>query len=328
MLAFIAQRTLIMIPTMILISVIVFIVIQLPPGDYLDTLVSQMASQGDRVDDAQLVALRARYGLDQPLVIQYFHWIGGIITRGDFGQSFEWNKPITELIVPRLALTLGIASVVLILTAIIAIPIGIYSAVRQYSIGDHIATFFGFIGLAIPNVLLTLALLYLTFITFGLEPGGLFSREYQNAPWSVGKVLDLVAHLWIPVVVLTLAGTAEVIRVMRAQMLDEITRPYVETARAKGLGETRLLLRYPARIAINPIVSKLGWMLPIILSSEAIVSVIVDIPTTGPLLLRALLAQDMYLAGAIILMLSAITVVGTLVSDVLLAIIDPRIRAA
>lgn len=328
MLAFILKRTLIMIPTMALVSVIVFAVIQLPPGDYLDTLVAQMASQGDRVDDAQLAALRARYGLDQPIVVQYLTWVGNIVLHGDFGQSFEWNKPVTELVVPRLGLTLGIASVVLVLTAVIAIPIGIYSAVRQYSIGDHLATLFGFIGLAIPNVLLTLALLYLTFITFGLEPGGLFSREYQNAPWSVGKALDLLGHLWIPIVVLTLAGTAEIIRVMRAQMLDELVKPYVETARAKGLGETRLVLRYPARIAINPIVSKLGWMLPIILSSEAIVSVIVDIPTTGPLLLRALLAQDMYLAGAIILLLAAITVVGTLVSDILLALLDPRIRAA
>lgn len=328
MLVYILKRALIMIPTMALISVIVFIVIQLPPGDYLDTLVAQMASQGDRVDDAQLAALRARYGLDQPVVVQYARWIGNILFHGDFGQSFEWNKPITELILPRLGLTLGIASVVLVLTATIAVPIGIYSAVYQYSFGDHLATFFGFIGLAIPNVLLTLGLLYLTFITFGLEPGGLFSRQYQNAPWSLGKALDLLAHLWIPIVVLTLAGTAEIIRVMRAQMLDELVKPYVETARAKGLREMRLVVRYPARVAINPIVSKLGWMLPIILSSEAIVSVIVDIPTTGPLLLRALLAQDMYLAGAIILMLAAITVVGTLISDILLALLDPRIRAA
>ncbi|WP_108660229.1 ABC transporter permease [Acuticoccus kandeliae] len=326
MLAFVLRRVLVMIPTMILISIIVFAVIQLPPGDYLDTLVSQMASQGDRVDDAQLAALRARYGLDQPLVVQYLNWITGIVLHGDFGQSFEWNKPIAELIMPRLGLTLGIASTVLVLTGLIAIPIGVYSAVRQYSLGDHLATLFGFIGLAIPNVLLTLGLLYFTFVTFGLEPGGLFSREYQNAPWSFGRVLDLAAHLWIPITVLTLAGTAEVIRVMRATMLDELVKPYVETARAKGLSEARLIARYPVRIALNPIVSKLGWMMPIILSSEAIVSVIVDIPTTGPLLLRALLAQDMYLAGAIILMLAAITVIGTLVSDVLLAVIDPRIR--
>ena len=328
MIAYILRRLLIMIPTMVLISVVVFAVIQLPPGDYLDTLVAQMASQGDRVDDAQLAALRARYGLDQPLAVQYLTWIGNIVMHGDFGQSFEWNKPIAELIMPRIGLTLGIASVVLFLTSIIAIPIGVYSAVRQYSIGDHLATFFGFIGLAIPNVLLTLGLLYITFITFGLEPGGLFSREYQNAPWSLGKVADLIAHLWIPVVVLTLAGTAEIIRVMRATMLDELVKPYVETARAKGLSEQLLIARYPVRLALNPIVSKLGWMMPIILSSEAIVSVIVDIPTTGPLLLRALLAQDMYLAGAIILMLAFITVVGTLISDVLLAVLDPRIRYA
>lgn len=328
MLNYIARRVLIMIPTMLVISMIVFVVIQLPPGDYLDTLVAQLASQGDRVDPAQLDALRARYGLDQPLVMQYFTWLQRIVFHFDFGQSFEWNKPVTELVGGRLLLTIALAVTVLFLTAAIAIPIGVYSSVNQYSIGDHFATLFGFIGLAIPNVLLTLALLYVSFVYFGIEPGGLFSRAYQDAPWSVARAVDLLKHLWIPIAVLTLAGTAEVIRVIRASMLDELSRPYVETARAKGLSETRMIVKYPVRIALSPIVSKLGWMIPIIISSEAIVSVIVDIPTTGPLLLRALLAQDMYLAGAIILMLAFITVVGTLISDILLALLDPRIRYA
>lgn len=328
MLTYIARRLLIMIPTMLVISMIVFAVIQLPPGDYLDTLVSQLASQGDRVDPAQLELLRSRYGLDQPLVIQYLTWLQRIVFDLDFGQSFEWNKPVTDLIGGRLLLTIGLAVTVLFLTTVIAIPIGVYSSVNQYSIGDHIATLFGFVGLAIPNVLLALALLYVSFVYFGVEPGGLLSRAYQDAPWSVARVLDMLSHLWIPVAVLTLAGTAEVIRVIRASMLDELSRPYVETVRAKGLSETRMIVKYPVRIALSPIVSKLGWMIPIIISSEAIVSVIVDIPTTGPLLLRALLAQDMYLAGAIILLLSFITVVGTLISDILLVLLDPRIRYA
>ena len=289
---------------------------------------SQLASQGDRIDPAQLAAIRARYGLDQPVVVQYLTWLERIVLHGDFGQSFEWNKPVTEVIGGRLLLTIALAMVVLLLTTLIAIPIGVYSSVRQYSIGDHVATLFGFIGLAIPNVLLTLALLYVSFVYFGVEPGGLFSRAYQDAPWSPARVWDLATHLWIPVAVLTLAGTAEVIRVIRASMLDELSRPYVETARAKGLSEPAMIVKYPVRLALSPIVSKLGWMLPIIISSEAIVSVIVDIPTTGPLLLRSLLAQDMYLAGAIILLLAFITVIGTLISDILLALLDPRIRYA
>ncbi len=326
MLSYVVKRILIMIPMMVAISLIVFVVIQLPPGDFLESLVSQLASQGDRIDPAQLLVLKARYGLDQPMAVQYLTWIKGIVLHGDFGQSFEWNKPVAELIGGRIWLTLAISVTVLILTSAIAIPIGVYSSVRQYSLGDHLATLFGFIGLAIPNVLLTLALLYVAFVYFGLEPGGLFSRHYQNAAWSFGRVLDLGKHLWIPLTVLTLAGTAEVIRVMRATMLDELDKPYVETARAKGLSEARLIAKYPVRLALNPIVSKLGWMIPIIVSSETIVSVIVDIPTTGPLLLRALLTQDMYLAGAIILVLSFVTVVGTLVSDILLVLLDPRIR--
>lgn len=328
MLPFILKRLALMVPTMLVISVIVFVVIQLPPGDFLDTLASQLASQGEGLNDSQITLLRERYGLEQPLVIQYFKWVANIVTALDFGQSFEWNKSVLEVIAPRFWITIGIALLALALTALLAIPVGIYVSLRQYSFGDNLATFLSFLGLAIPNVLLTLVLMYASFTLLGASPGGLFSEAYRDAPWSLGKVADLLAHLWIPVAVLATAGTAEIVRVMRATMLDELSKPYVETARAKGLSEAGLTVKYPARIAINPIVSKLGWMLPIIVSSEAVVSIVADIPTMGPLLLRSLLAQDMYLAGAIILLLAFFTVVGTLVSDILLALIDPRIRLA
>ncbi|MBS7699826.1 MULTISPECIES: ABC transporter permease [unclassified Chelatococcus] len=328
MLAFIIKRTALMVPTMLIISAIVFVVIQLPPGDFLDTLASQLASQGEGLADSQIALLRERYGLDQSILVQYLKWITNIVTALDFGQSFEWNKAVLDVIAPRFWVTLGIALLSLALTAVVAIPCGIYVSLRQYSLGDNLATFLSFLGLAVPNVLMTLVLMYASFTLFDANPGGLFSAQYQDAPWSVGRVLDLMAHLWIPVVVLATAGTAEVVRVMRATMLDELSKPYVDTARAKGLTEARLTMKYPARIAINPIVSKLGWMIPIIVSSEAVVSIVADIPTMGPLLLRSLLAQDMYLAGAIILLLAFLTVVGTLISDILLALLDPRIRHA
>ncbi|MBX3540447.1 MAG: ABC transporter permease [Chelatococcus sp.] len=328
MIAFIIKRTALMVPTMLIISAIVFVVIQLPPGDFLDTLASQLASQGEGLADSQIALLRERYGLDQSILVQYLKWITNIVTALDFGQSFEWNKAVLDVIAPRFWVTLGIALLSLALTAVVAIPCGIYVSLRQYSLGDNLATFLSFLGLAVPNVLMTLVLMYASFTLFDANPGGLFSAQYQDAPWSVGRVLDLMAHLWIPVVVLATAGTAEVVRVMRATMLDELSKPYVDTARAKGLTEARLTMKYPARIAINPIVSKLGWMIPIIVSSEAVVSIVADIPTMGPLLLRSLLAQDMYLAGAIILLLAFLTVVGTLISDILLALLDPRIRHA
>ncbi|CAH1693773.1 Peptide/nickel transport system permease protein [Hyphomicrobiales bacterium] len=328
MIAFIIKRTALMVPTMLIISAIVFVVIQLPPGDFLDTLASQLASQGEGLADSQIALLRERYGLDQSILVQYLKWITNIVTALDFGQSFEWNKAVLDVIAPRFWVTLGIALLSLALTAVVAIPCGIYVSLRQYSLGDNLATFLSFLGLAVPNVLMTLVLMYASFTLFDANPGGLFSAQYQDAPWSVGRVLDLMAHLWIPVAVLATAGTAEVVRVMRATMLDELSKPYVDTARAKGLTEARLTMKYPARIAINPIVSKLGWMIPIIVSSEAVVSIVADIPTMGPLLLRSLLAQDMYLAGAIILMLAFLTVVGTLISDILLALLDPRIRHA
>lgn len=326
MLVYIVKRMFYMIPTLIAISIVTFFIIQLPPGDFLTSLVMSLQEQGEQVDGAQIAALRERYGLDQPVIVQYWKWITGIVFRGDFGQSFEYNRPVSQLIWERLNLTFILSLATLVFIWIVAIPVGIYSAVRKYSLGDYIATFFGFIGLAIPNFLLALVLLYISFRYFGQSPGGLFSPDYVDAPWSFEKVLDLLAHLWIPMLVLGTAGTAGLIRTMRANLLDELGKPYVVTARAKGLSESRLLLKYPVRLALNPFVSSLNDVLVQLVSASAIVSIVLSLPTTGPLLLRALMSQDMYLAGSFILMMSVLTVVGTLLSDLLLAWIDPRIR--
>ena len=326
MLQFILKRILYMIPTLIAISMVSFIIIQLPPGDYLDTLMATLASQGEDVNYEAIQALEERYGLSQPVYVQYWKWVSGILLRGDFGQSFAWNKAVDELIWDRLMLTFIISLCSLVFVWIVAFPIGIYSAVRQYSIGDYVATFFGFIGLATPNFLLALILMYIAFKFFNQSVGGLFSPEYIDAAWSWGKILDLLAHLWVPVVIIGTAGTAGLIRIMRANLLDELKKPYVVTARAKGLSEWKLLFKYPVRIALNPFISTVGWVLPTLVSGAAIVSIVLSLPTTGPLMIRALLSQDMYLAGSFLLMLSVLTVIGTLVSDVLLAWLDPRIR--
>jgi peptide/nickel transport system permease protein len=315
-----------MIPTLFLISVVSFVIIQLPPGDFLTTYAAGLAAQGETIDPATLAALRQRYGLGEPFHVQYWRWITGIVLRGDFGQSFEWNRPVADLIWNRLGLTVLLSVATLVFVWAVALPIGIYSALRKYSIGDYVATFVGFIGLATPNFLLALILMYIGFAYFGQSVGGLFSPEYLDQPWSWGKIVDLLAHLWIPMVVIGTAGTAGLIRVMRANLLDEIGKPYVVTARAKGLPERRLLVKYPVRVALNPFVSTVGWILPGLISGEAIVAIVLSLPTTGPLLLRALTSQDMYLAGSFILMLSLLTVIGTLVSDLLLAWLDPRIR--
>ncbi|GAB4515818.1 MAG: ABC transporter permease [Anaerolineae bacterium] len=325
MLQYIVRRTLLMIPTIIAISVVAFIIIQLPPGDYLTSLVATMATQGEQIEQSSLEALKVRYGLGQPVYVQYFKWVWGIL-HGDFGQSFEWNKPVSDLIWDRLALTFVLSLSTLLFTWIVAFPIGIYSAVRQYSLGDYVFTFLGFIGLATPNFLLALVLMYISFKYFNQSVGGLFSPEFVEAPWSWAKVWDLAKHLWIPMIILGTSGTAGLIRIMRANLLDELHKPYVVTARAKGLPERKLILKYPVRVALNPFVSTVGWTLPSLVSGSAIVSVVLSLPTTGPLLLRALMAQDMYLAGSFILMLSILTVIGTLLSDILLAWLDPRIR--
>ncbi|WP_105384388.1 ABC transporter permease [Neorhizobium alkalisoli] len=326
MAGFLIRRLLYMIPMMFAISIVTFIIIQLPPGDFLTALTARLASQNETIDPGVIAGLRERYGLDQPLIVQYWKWISGILLRGDFGQSFDWNKPVSELIWSRLNLTMVVSLITLIFVWAVAFPIGIYSAVRQYSLGDYIATFFGFLGLAIPSFLLALVLMYFSAHYFGLSIGGLFSPQYMNAAWSWGKLWDLMKHMWIPVVVLGTGATAALIRIMRANLLDELNKPYVDMARARGLSETRLLLKYPVRAALNPFVSTLGWVLPHLVSGAVVVSIVLSLPTTGPLLLTALFAQDMYLAGSIILLMSVLTLIGTLVSDVLLAWLDPRIR--
>ena len=326
MLQYTIRRILYMIPTLFFVSIISFVIIQLPPGDYLTSVVTAMTATGETIDASALAAMEQRYGLGQPIYVQIWKWISGILLRGDFGQSFEWNQPVNELIWGRLMLTFTISLVTLLFTWIVAFPIGIYSAVRQYSIGDYVATIIGYMGLAIPNFLLALILMYIGFKYLNQSVGGLFSPEYVDAPLSIGKIWDLFLHLWIPVVIIGTAGTAGLIRIMRANLLDELHKPYVVTARAKGMTETRLTLKYPVRVALNPFVSTVGWTLPALVSGAAIVSIVLSLPTTGPLLLRALLSQDMYLAGSFILLLSVLTIIGTLISDILLAWLDPRIR--
>lgn len=326
MLEYIGRRILYMIPTVFAVSLVSFIIIQLPPGDYLTTYLAQLSAAGDLVEEDVIAALEVRYGLGQPLYVQYYKWISGILLRGDFGHSFEWDLPVKALLWERLGLTMVLSLTTLLFTWMIAFPIGIYSAVKQYSLGDYLFTTIGFIGLAVPNFLLALVLMYFSFKYLNQSVGGLFSQEYMDAPWNWDKFVDLLGHLWIPVVILGTAGTAGLIRIMRANLLDELRKPYVKTARAKGLSETKLLLKYPVRVALNPFVSTIGWTLPVLVSGSAIVSVVLSLPTTGPLLLRALIAQDMYLAGSFVLMLGVLTIIGTLISDILLAWLDPRIR--
>ena len=326
MFAYLVRRFLLAIVTIWAITVISFVIIQLPPGDFVDAYIAQLSATGSAVSMEEAAALRALYGLDQPVYVQYLKWMGRII-QGDFGQAMEWRRPVTEVIGDRLWLTVVISVAAIVLTWGLALPIGIYSAVRQYSFGDYVFTFVGFIGLAVPNFLLALLLMYFGFKLFGLNIGGLFSAEYQLAPWSWGKVWDLTKHLPLPALILALAGTAQLIRIMRANLLDELRRPYVVTARAKGLSETRVILKYPVRAALNPFASTIGYLFPFIVSGSIIVSLVLSLPTVGPLLLRSLLAQDMFLAGTIILMLGVLTVIGTFVSDLILMWLDPRLRS-
>ena len=326
MATYILRRILYMIPTVIMISIVAFAIIQLPPGDYLSTLMAQMAEEGETIQQDQLARMIQRYGLDQPAHVQYFRWVQGIVTRGDFGMSFEWGIPVSRLIWSRLALTFALSFTTTIFIWFVAIPIGIYSALKQYSAGDYVATTIGFLGLATPNFLLALVFMWIAFAYFGQSVGGLFSSQFVDAPWSFAKVLDLFSNLWIPVIVLGTAGTAGLIRQMRANLLDELKKPYVTTARSKGLRERTVIWRYPVRIALNFFVSAQANILVTLVSGAAIVSIVLSLPTTGPLLLRALMAQDMYLAGSFILMLSVLNVISTLLSDIALAALDPRIR--
>lgn len=325
MLIFILKRVAGMIPAMFAISILAFTVIQLPPGDYVSTYAAQIAQTGEAVDSAVLANLRERYGLGENVAVQYLKWISGI-ARGDFGQSFEWNQPVTELVWGRMGMTALISFLTLITMWAVSLPIGIISAVRQYSVIDYLTTTFAFVATAVPEFLVAIVLLYISTMWFGVSVGGLFSPAFENAPFSLAKVLDFFQHAWIPILVIGLGSTAALTRIMRANLLDELHKPYVEAARAKGLPEGRLVLTYPVRVALNPFISTIGWVLPALISGELIVSTVLNLPTAGPLLLQALKSQDMYLAGAFILLTGGLVLIGTLISDILLAISDPRIR--
>jgi peptide/nickel transport system permease protein len=325
-LQYIAKRLLVMIPTVLLISLITFWIIQLPPGDYMTTYAAMAAREGEIVDAHFLEELRKEYGFDQPFFVQYWKWMVKLVTEGDLGISFEWKKQISALINERMATTMLISIGSLLLTYIVAVPIGIYAATHQYSFGDYAATFVGFIGLATPHFLLALILMYLSYKWNGILLMGLFSPQFIEAAWSWAKLWDLVKHMVIPVVVIGTSGTCSLIRVMRGQLLDELKKQYVVTARAKGVGARRLLFKYPVRAAVNPIVSTIGWSLAGIFSGSTITAIVLNLQTQGTLLYGALLNQDMYLAGALLLIMTILTVIGTLVSDLLLVWLDPRIR--
>jgi len=324
--AFIVRRVLMLVPFLFLISALAFIVIQLPPGSFVDTYRQNLEAQGGVVNEAQLQALEARYGLDKPLLVQYGIWISNIIFRGDFGNSFTFQRPVVDILKERLPRTIIISLVSILFTWIIAIPLGIIAALKKNSVWDYVLTFLSFIGISLPGFLLALLLMYVVFANTGYLVTGLNSKQFQDAPWSAAKFVDLLKNVWLPLVVLAVTGAAYTIRVLRATLLDELQKPYVITARAKGLPEWRVILKYPVRLAINPLISTIGWLLPAVVGGELVVSKVLNLPTVGPIILQATLAQDMYLAGAFVLLLSMLTLIGTLISDVLLAWLDPRIR--
>jgi peptide/nickel transport system permease protein len=326
MTAFILRRVALMIPLLFLISVIAFTVILLPPGSYVEIYVRNLENTGYIMDEGQIQALYRQYGLDRHPVVQYGLWMRNFILHGDMGRSFIFQRPVKDVILERLPMSMAITFVSLLITWMLAIPIGIYSALRQYSPGDYLATVIGFIGLALPNFLLALALAYWVFASTGHAITGLNSIEYRDAPWSWAKFVDMLGNIWLPILVIATAGTASLIRILRATLLDEKNKQYVTTARAKGLKERTLIMKYPVRVAINPLISTIGWTLPFIVSGEIIVSQTLGLETLGPVLLRAALGEDMYLVGSIVMILSSLTVIGTLLSDILLAWVDPRIR--
>jgi peptide/nickel transport system permease protein len=325
MFGYTVRRILMMIPTLLAVSLIVFIIIQLPPGDYFTTYINELQSRGESVDPNKIAFLKAQYGFDKPMWQQYLLWVGGLL-QGDLGYSFEYELPVHTVVGDRLLLTFVVSFTTILFTWAVAFPIGVYTAVRQYSFGDYSLTFIGFIGLATPNFLLALVLQYLAHSWFGISIGGLMDPDYIDQPWSFAKAFSVLEHLWIPVIVIGTAGTAGMIRRLRANLLDELQKQYVVTAHAKGMPPLRALCKYPLRMALNPFIADIGNLLPQVISGAAIVSVVLSLPTTGPMLLRALQSQDMYLAGSFLMFLSALTVVGTLLSDLALAVLDPRIR--
>jgi len=314
-----------MVPTLLAISVMVFVIIQLPPGDYFTSYINELQSQGESVSAERIEFLREQYGFDKPAVEQYFLWLAGLL-QGDFGYSFEFSLPVSEVVGDRILLTFIVSFATIVFTWIVSFVIGTYSAVYQYSWGDYTLSLLGFIGLATPNFLLALVLLWIANVYFGTSIGGLMAAQYLDQPWSFGKAMSVLEHLWIPVLVIGTSGTAGMIRRLRANLLDELHKQYVVTARAKGLHPFRVLVKYPLRMALNPFVADIGNLLPQVISGAAIVSVVLSLPTTGPMLLRALQSQDMYLAGSFLMMLALLTVIGTLISDLALAVLDPRIR--
>jgi len=315
-----------MIPTLIVISMISFIIIQLPPGDYLTSYAMQLRQMGENVDETELASLRERYGLGQPVYVQYYKWVYGIILRGDWGQSMEWQKPVKDLIWERMALTVFLSLVSVMVSWFVAIPVGVFSATHQYSIPDYLFSAISFVGAGTPGFMIALVVMWVAMRKFGMNVGGLFSEEYILEPWTWAKFVDMLKHLWIPVLVIALESTAGSIRTTRANVLDELHKPYVETARAKGLKERKLIWKYPVRVAMNPFFSTVGWTLASLISGQTLVAVVLSLQTNGPMMLRALTSQDMYLAGSFLFLLSTLTVIGTLISDILLAWIDPRIR--
>jgi len=325
MLRYLIRRLLVMVPTLIAISMLVFAIIQLPPGSYLETYMAELQSQGENVDQSKIEFLRHEYGLDQPLYVQYLTWAGGLV-QGDLGYSFEHSLPVSEVVGDTLWLTVVVTLASTLFVWVVSFPIAIYSAVRQYSLGDYFFTFLGYIGLATPSFLLALLLLYCAHIWFGISIGGLMDPAYIGQPWSWAKLSSVLAHIWVPVLVIGLPGTAGMIRRLRANLLDELHKQYVTTARAKGLSNSRLLLKYPLRVSLNPFISDIGSLLPELISGSVIVSVVMSLPMTGPILLQALRSQDMYLAGSFLMFMAFLTVVGVFISDILLAVVDPRIR--
>jgi peptide/nickel transport system permease protein len=307
------------------VSVVAFIIVSLPPGDFADTYAANKISSGETVTPAEMQAIRVQFGLDKPLSVQYFRWIGGMF-RGDFGYSWGYSRPVVEVISERLPMTIVIALCTLLFTYLTAIPLGIYSAIRQYSVADYTFTILGYIGLATPNFLLALLLLYFASSWFGVSVGGLFSLEFQDAAWSWARFKDLLAHLWVPVIVLGTAGTAFQMRIMRATLLEELNKMYVTAARATGLSEFKLIIKYPVRLALNPIVSTLGWELTTVISGAPIIGLVLSLPDTGPMFINALRSQDMYLAGAMLLIYCVLVMIGSFISDVLLMLVDPRVK--
>ena len=326
MFGYIVRRCLLMVPTVILVSIVSFVAMHLPPGDYLTTYASELSAQGEGVSQEALDSLRVRYGLGEPIYVQYGKWVYGIVTRGDWGQSMEWQKPVSALIWERLGLTLSLAVFSLLVSWLIAIPVAVYTSTHQYSMPDYVMSAFSFLGVGVPAFLWALIIMYYAQTQLGMSVGGLFSEQFLNAPWSWDKVADLGKHIWIPCVIVALVNTAGDLRTTRANMLDEVNKPYVELARAKGLTESRLIWKYPVRVALNPFFSTVGWSLANRISDITLLSVVLSLDTTGPMQLRALVSQDMYLAGSFLVLLSVLVVIGTLVSDIALAWADPRIQ--